>query len=142
MSVGKLRSCPQSSVFYESEIEISDIWITVFRLDLLSEPVYAPLCPIGHFIYALDELGQVIRIGENVEKLATLQKMVKRSHYNSETKTLVMPFINSMGIYELETFESLGSVSFEAESWSGCAVLDDMVVVGTRDDRLTCFRLT
>ena len=115
---------------------------SIFRIDLSSKPVYAPLCPIGQFIYAVDELGQVIRIGENVEKLVMLQKMVKRSHYDSETKTILMPFINSIGVYRVEKFENLGSVRFEAESWSGCAVLDDLVVVGTRDDRLTCFRLT
>ena len=114
----------------------------MFRIDLSSRPVYAPLCPIGQFIYAFDEVGQVIRIGESVQKIAMLQKSVKISHYNATTRTLLMPFINSIGIYGIEKFEKFGSITFAAESWSGCAVLDDMVIVGTRDDRLTCFRLT
>ena len=112
-----------------------------FRVDLSCKPVYAPLCPIDQYIYVFDELGQVIRIGESVEKLAMLEKSVKGSHYNCESRTLLMPCIDSIGIYGLKKFENIGRLNFDAESWSGCAVLDDMVIVGTRDDLLTCFRL-
>ena len=69
------------------------------KLELNSEPIYAPLLEVNNTLLAFDQIGQVFCIdGQLVTKITKLEKVVKKVHLCGDI--FVVPFIRSIGFYQ------------------------------------------